>query len=543
VRTACCGPQGSCCGVRTLNVPYTHGPWARASTNSDHCAQNVTSAAKITTSVVLPTANTWAAMDASMRVCYLIGACIALVSASYFILTLGGEVVSYAGALGAGCTSSAVMLTYTLGGRWSYGESWNFFQPFKGGYSFVALQIFSWSLLGCSLVSCYGVQTKGQGPGAWMAHLFEDVPIGAISASAGVTGFLSEICMISCLALYETPSVKGRAQIRLHEGVLSVPCYCMKSSAVVVYLNRLLTLGVALSMFFAERYAFRAVAKYTWNEHDVKVAALLAAMALLTGCFLTHGIAGRLHNTHMACERQDSVVTPTEGARAKKRRRWAFWQPFQGGTAFVTYQAIGWAASALSFLLLSLVGVGYINPKFVLVGSGALGFVGQVLLSWSIYVFKAEPAQSMFQTAVQVHEETWSVPKLIYRYMETFMLLGLLYFIPHFLLAVVSFMFAMFPARVAFTVLLTFLVPYMPSWLNNSALRDGSRSWPWIQSVLGPALDRSTKLWFNAQIRVSSMDKTLEDKQYIFGFHPHGLYPVTSVWCHYSSQVGGDFVV
>lgn len=64
--------------------------------------------------------------------------------------------------------------------------------------------------------------------------------------------------MISCLAVYETPGIKGRAQVKLHEGVLSVPCTDMRSSTVVVYLNRLLTLGVALSMFFAERSVFRA---------------------------------------------------------------------------------------------------------------------------------------------------------------------------------------------------------------------------------------------------------------------------------------------
>ena len=55
--------------------------------------------------------------------------------------------------------------------------------------------------------------------------------------------------------------------------------------------------------------------------------------------------------------------------------------------------------------------------------------------------------------------------------------------------------------------------------------------------MLGPALDRSTKLWFDARILVGTMDQQLNEKQYVFGFHPHGLYPVTSVWCHYSSQV------
>ena len=49
---------------------------------------------------------------------------------------------------------------------------------------------------------------------------------------------------------------------------------------------------------------------------------------------------------------------------------------------------------------------------------------------------------------------------------ETFMLLGLLYFIPHFLLAMASFIFAIFSTRTALTIIVCILIPYFPSWVR-----------------------------------------------------------------------------
>ena len=124
----------------------------------------------------------------------------------------------------------------------------------------------------------------------------------------------------------------------------------------------------------------------------------------------------------------------------------------------------------MSFLLLSLVGMYVLSPKYVLFGAGVSGFVGQVMLSWSIYVFKGRQLESAAVTQVtslpQIDEGSLSVTQLIYRYIETFMLLGLLYFIPHFLLAMASFIFAIFSTRTALTIIVCILIPYFPSWVR-----------------------------------------------------------------------------
>lgn len=75
----------------------------------------------------------------------------------------------------------------------------SFFQPFKGGYGFIALQIFAWSLLGCSLVCCYVLQVQWQPHHQWLAYLFKDAAFGGIAASAGVTGWCTTCIAMCCI--------------------------------------------------------------------------------------------------------------------------------------------------------------------------------------------------------------------------------------------------------------------------------------------------------------------------------------------------------
>jgi hypothetical protein len=102
---------------------------------------------------------------------------------------------------------------------------------------------------------------------------------------------------------------------------------------------------------------------------------ILAALCLLIGASTTHGLAGPLRHkvSAAACElyrqygatcfellcscRKVGTLSRFKPAFALQATAgWQFWQPFQGGTAFVATQAAGWALTAASLASMLWIG-------------------------------------------------------------------------------------------------------------------------------------------------------------------------------------------
>ncbi|MEW5310901.1 MAG: hypothetical protein WDW38_002655 [Sanguina aurantia] len=222
----------------------------------------------------------------------------------------------------------------------------------------------------------------------------------------------------------------------------------------------------------------------------------------------------------------DLVAAAAPGAENDGSSRWQFFQPFSGGTAFVATQAIGWALFAVTLVVLIalakqlIAGVGYCLRCWA-VATGVLMCVTQATLGVSLVTFKArKTARKLLQ------------PLLIARRTPRDILLGqlgpvlLMYTPMHVVMLAGALTCMALPARAAVAVLVGSHALYFFVTTQGNPQHTGSGAWPRLMDWISDNMEHSLMFWFGSVVLRSECKAPPDPTgRYVFGFHPHGLYP------------------
>jgi len=221
----------------------------------------------------------------------------------------------------------------------------------------------------------------------------------------------------------------------------------------------------------------------------------------LTAASTTHGLGGfLLHGQNR----------PSEG-------EWRFFQPFVGGRTFIATQALGWSFFTLSLMCFIAVmreiakGVA-IAIRTWAIASGSTAVVTQILLSASILTFRSGNKEPYLS-------------KIKQRFLQNLPVL-LMYTSVHLVFAFWVMGFTLLPTQQAVTCWILALSAYYYYSNKGNPKHTGSRRWPGFQRFFVQYLQTSLELWFGkAEIINSTGNKLDPEGKYIYGYHPHGLYP------------------
>eukprot|EP00210_Caulerpa_lentillifera_P003438 g3281.t1 len=216
----------------------------------------------------------------------------------------------------------------------------------------------------------------------------------------------------------------------------------------------------------------------------------------------THGLGGYLRH----------------GRNQKSQTPWKFFQPFVGGRIFIATQALGWSLFSLSLVFFIKVvqqiikGVAFAIQLWALASGGAV-VVTQLVLAVSLLTFK--PGCSSL----------W-VPYLKQRVLENLPVL-LMYTPVHLMCTLWVLTFSLLPKIPVFSFWTVVLSSYYLISNKGNPKHTGCRRWPEFQQFIGPYIEKSLSLWFGGVQVVNSTGEKLDPKRkYIYGYHPHGMYPV-----------------
>ena len=240
--------------------------------------------------------------------------------------------------------ASAVPVTYAVGGhmRYAQGGGWRFFQPGNGGARFVVFQGMSWTFFALTLLLPFV-------PWA-MAFYYPTIVFKGFIISAGATGILSQVLMVSSLLLFRR-SNKGDGEDadarrrRARSGSASEEADVVmgpsrKTSMLTKFLvskagdawwKTFVGMQVILALVAC---ALTVVADILRSDSSGWiVTAVLSIVCMSLAVMLTHGVAGRWRHYY---------------------RRWSFYQPLTGGLVFVVFQALSWTFFAIAIIVFAL---------------------------------------------------------------------------------------------------------------------------------------------------------------------------------------------
>jgi len=101
----------------------------------------------------------------------------------------------FLGVIGVVAVSIAVPLTAWVGKR-RYQRAWKLFQPFQGGFTFIALQAVGWTLFGTALLMAIGVFYQVLNDEHIDRFIFKPI-------AAGTTGVLSQVLLLISLQFFD----------------------------------------------------------------------------------------------------------------------------------------------------------------------------------------------------------------------------------------------------------------------------------------------------------------------------------------------------
>ncbi|KAK9814027.1 hypothetical protein WJX73_009556 [Symbiochloris irregularis] len=245
----------------------------------------------------------------------------------------------------------------------------------------------------------------------------------------------------------------------------------------------------------------------------------LSAVCLLVGAFTTHGLAGRMRHAPLM---QDLAEEASHSAHS-----WRFWQPFKGGKAFVATQALGWALFATALCSLAWLftqvasGIAYYVQYWVVMTSSIM-LAGQVVLGISIFCYKRKELKQGVQTTIAM--ASWS------SVMRTWNLWApiLMFYVPvHMFAAVFSISFLLLPLNYAAAFWVGSMTVYYLSTTVGEPEHTGRREWPRLQEWLLARLEPALAEWFGSvDVVYEGTDQLDMGHRYVFGYHPHGLFPI-----------------
>ncbi|ETV94239.1 hypothetical protein H310_11917 [Aphanomyces invadans] len=343
------------------------------------------------------------------------------------------------------------------------------------------------------------------------------------------------------------------------------------ASKAPLFLHNYMNLLAVVAAFFLALSAERVDGAYTTNA---SLGSLLLCIAAVTS---TYGLGG---------------ILASEG-------NWKFWQPFSGGVTFVAIQFVSWLCFTFSVVLqgvffLSLMVVEVKVFVGIMGVAGMLSVASQVGMMVSVFVYAPAPTSSgrllhaMHQQAMRnidmmfptlminlppiaflpyalpwtfVPSFTWFDVGLYFVghvAMQTFMSIPLshllqVYFKKTSAGASVPFMYWCLPLLFSAIPLVSVLVHYavdhpaahasaafaVPWYLYNVVTmrgmpaQTGCRQDKSLLHKRSALMDATARYFSLNLLRTAPLSAT---DTYIFGFHPHGIIPMTVMWLQFTSQ-------
>jgi hypothetical protein len=204
--------------------------------------------------------------------------------------------------------------------------------------------------------------------------------------------------------------------------------------------------------------------------------------------------------------------------------KWKFFQPFRGGTVFVATQAAGWLLYSAA-LALVLWGIGASTLGFMLgvqayaVAVGATGVAAQIAIAVSLLAYNSPEAVFRVPKTADI--------KSIASYVS---IVILLYFQVHAVVAMFVLSFLSLPPVHAATLWAGGLSVYYAA-TGFGAEHSGKREWPRFRNWVGTQAERVLPTLLGSfQVVAAPGAKFHKEKRYVFGYAPHGLFPIGAAY-------------
>lgn len=412
--------------------------------------------------------------------------------------------------------------------------------PFTGGNRHIVFQLFSWVLWGVAAAAITPVYIsfglKRQLP--IIPHTHVDV----VSGAAAVSSFVGELFMVKAMLVYRSkdaldlPEGKEVKDAQAHALTRVLPPRL--ASALVVLMGLLITI-TGCTLLLALDYMPDMPSRVLY--------CCLATSCFCIGASSTYGLGGHLRYGAPTLERHSSRrKRATNGARLAKSdsvksdesksedgdsddeeppSAWQFFQPFAGGTAFVATQAVGWSLFAATVVCLVVMaerlvaGVAHCARCWAL-GAGTLMVITHAVLGLSLLTYQGRKrARRLIQPLL--HPGTTGA--------STLGILGpvvLMYLPLHIFFTVWALAFVFMPLKLACGLFIAFIIPYYTVTLRGDPAHTGCHRWPALCEFTSRNIEGSLRWWFGSLEVIKDWQGSPDpEAKYIFGFHPHGLYP------------------
>eukprot|EP00037_Helgoeca_nana_P024953 m.268192 g.268192 ORF g.268192 m.268192 type:complete len:814 (-) comp26800_c0_seq2:188-2629(-) len=431
------------------------------------------------------------------------------------------ELKGYIVAVSTCVTIFSFFATHMFAGKIKYRSQFQLWQPFRGGVRFVVLQATAWVFFSVSLLLPLGPLLA--------AVLYPQTAVVGLSLCGGVAALLGHIAMMCSLpffsknesdAQHRSPNDGKPHPPKLEKG---------KRSGSHVFGDHgwwspfiAIQVIVSFASLMLSMMADAAEARHGGHpavSHDdlAWLMGLFAMVCAILSTTLTHGIGGRWMHYHTT---------------------WCFYQPGEGGQHFVRLQATSWtlfAASVYAFgwrlgllPVPTTVGLDHVfgvdGPPFS--PTAVVGIVAQLLNAISISRFESpQPIPRL----VTDENPLGTQPLLRMFWVYT------VFNMDKALCSVLLATWGLAPHLPAIVVVIWTIVwmAYLPTY-RGSPSRTGCRTRP-IASCNWLIEHLSSYFRFEMH-RVPECKHLNPTDKHIFGFHPHGILPVTSTWSTWTAE-------
>ncbi len=213
----------------------------------------------------------------------------------------------------------------------------------------------------------------------------------------------------------------------------------------------------------------------------------------------------------------------SDGSSSSGEVEWHFWQAFRGGTMFIAMQATGWVLFSVAMVPLfwsvglALTGAAHWIQSYT-THAGYAAVLGVIVIACSLLFFNRDNVGELFGLAPE--------------FVQHMACICILYVPAHMTLALIMSTFIVMGAQTAAVTWAVALPAYYSLTGLGKAEKDGSREWPAFRDWLGRTCAWVLPRWFENSLEVIVEDGAKFDKnqRYVFGYVPHGLYPLGAAY-------------